>query len=62
MAEHKTRSPKSGQGTSQGRDQQQRSGGRGKQGGNDGNDRDEKKGAGRTGEQRREGGTRGGST
>ena len=59
MAEHKTRSPKSGQGTSQARDQQQRSGGRGKQGGND---RDEKKGAGRTGEQRREGGTRGGST
>ncbi len=33
MAEHKTRSPKTGRGTSQGRDQRQRAEGRGQPGG-----------------------------
>jgi hypothetical protein len=58
MAEHKTKSPYVGQGTSQGGDQQQRVGGRGYAGSSR---RDARRGKGGTGEQRRSKGTRGGS-
>ena len=58
MAEHKTKSPKTGQGTSQGGDQQQRAGGRGTAGGSHQDDTSDRGGA---GEHRGKGGSRGGS-